>query len=118
LRLPLLFVAERELLVLGLAHQRLLGEVVVARLDREHRLLLPLDRELLLLLELLLQALLVGDGDGHLLLGLDHLPLHVEQHLVEHLLRIFRLGDRVVDVRLEKRSEPREDRHLNSRLRA
>ena len=60
---------------------------------------------------LLLQPLLVGDRDRDLLLRLDQLLLHLEQHLVQHLLRIFGLRDEVVEVRLDQRPESRKDSH-------
>ena len=85
--------------VLALPHQRLLGEVVATFLDREHRLLLPVVRLLELGVRLIPQALLVGDRRGDLLLGLGQLSPHVDEDLVEHLLRILRPRDQVVDVR-------------------
>src|ERR1019366_9053781 len=56
-------------------------------------------------------ALLVGDRAGHLLLGLRKLVAHVDQDLVQHLLRILRPGDEVVDVGLEQRGDAIEYAH-------
>jgi hypothetical protein len=57
------------------------------------------------------QALLVRDRDRHLLLRLDKLVLHVDDDLVQHLLRVFRLGDQIVQVRFDERAEPRKNSH-------
>jgi hypothetical protein len=88
--------------VLALPDEGLLGEVVAPLLDGEHRLLLPVLRLLVLRLELVAQPLFVGDGGGDLLLGLHQLVAHVNDDLVQHLLRIFGGGDHVVDVRLDE----------------
>ena len=90
----------------SLRAQRLLGQDVVAGAHRHHRLALPLLRQLDLLVPLLLQALLVGDRDRDLLLRLDQLVLHLEHDLVQHLLRVFRLADEIVEVRFDERAEP------------
>ena len=86
------------LLVFGLTHEGLLGEIVAPFLHREHGLVLPIGGRLVLGLRLVLEALLVGDRGGHLLLGLRELIAHVGHDLVQHLLRILRLGDQVIDV--------------------
>ena len=57
--------------VLALAHERLLGEVVAAFLDREHRRFCSQSAACLILgVGLVAQTLLVGDGGGDLLLRL------------------------------------------------
>ena len=91
--------------VLALAHERLLGEVVAAFLDREHRALLPVRACLILGVGLVAQTLFVGDRGGHLLLGLDELRPHVDQDLVQHLLGVFGPGDQIVDVRPQEGRE-------------
>jgi hypothetical protein len=60
------------------------------------------------------QLLLVGDGDRNGLLGLDQLLLHLQQHLVQHLLGILCLGDEVVEVALDESAESGEDSHGDS----
>jgi hypothetical protein len=97
--------------VLALAQERLLGEVVAVLADGEYRALLPVVRQPELGVGLVLQALLVGDGRGHLLLGLDQLAVHVGDQLVEHLLGVFGRGDQVVDVRANDAGEAVEDAH-------
>src|SRR5205085_11872646 len=96
-----------DLLVERLAHpphrlrslQRRARQLVVAFVDRELRLAHPLRDLRLVLLLLLRQQMLVGDGDGDLRLHLHHLILHVENHLLEHLLRILGLVDEVIEIR-------------------
>ena len=97
--------------VLVVADQRLLGEVVAALLHREHRPALPVLRLLLHRLGVGLELLLVRDGGGHLLLGLGQLGLHVQDQLVQHLLRVLGPGDQVVDVRPHHRGQTIEDSH-------
>jgi hypothetical protein len=92
----------------------LLGQIITLLLDREHRPTLPLLGLLFLLLNLGLEFLLVGDGGGNLLLGLGQLTAHVANQLVEHLLRVFRLIDEVVDVRFEQSRQAIEDPHNRS----
>ena len=55
-------------------------------------------RVVLVLLLLLLQHVLVGDGDRHLGLHLEQLVLHVEDHLLDHLFGVFGLVDQVVEI--------------------
>src|SRR5262249_2295471 len=74
-------------------------------------LALPLLRLRDLLVPLLLEALLVADRHGDLLLRLDELVLHVDEDLVEHLLRVFGLRDQIVQVRPDQRAQPRKDPH-------
>ena len=100
--------------MLLLAEQRLLRELVVAGADRDHRAALPLGGVRHLLLELLREALLVGDRDRDLLLRLDELVVHVEDDLVQHLLRVFGLADEVVQVALDELSEAPEDAHADT----
>jgi hypothetical protein len=97
--------------VLGLALEGLLGQVFVAGAHCQHGLAFPLLPQIGLLVALLFQTLLVGNRDCHLLFRLDELVLHVEDDLVQHLLRILGLGDDVVDVGLEQRSDARKDSH-------
>jgi hypothetical protein len=111
LLLPLILERGGELVVLLLAAEGLLGEDVVAGLDREHRASLPLGGVRGLLLGLLREALLVGDRDGDLLLRLDQLVGHVDDDLVQHLLGVFRAADEVVQVRFDEGREAREDAH-------
>jgi hypothetical protein len=110
-RLPGLLELLPMLRVLGVAQERLLGEIVAPLLHGEHRLLLPVLRGLVLGLHLVLEALFVGDRAGHLLLGLRQLIAHVDDDLVQHLLRILGLRDQVVDVGLEQRGDAVEDAH-------
>ena len=79
------------------------ASVVVAGVYGQHGLALPVLALRGLLVPLLLQALLIADGDRDLLLGLDELGLHVDEDLVEHLLGVFCLRDQIVQVRLQQR---------------
>ena len=97
--------------VLGLAHERLLGEIVAAFLNGEHRAPLPILRLLELGVGLVAQALLVGDRRGDLLLGLHELAAHVDENLRQHLLGIFGPRDEIVDVALEERGKAIENAH-------
>src|SRR5437879_3934973 len=45
------------------------------------------------------KKLLIGNGGGHLLLGLRQLIAHVDDELLENLLRILGARDQIVDVR-------------------
>ena len=94
--------------------QRLLGEIVAAFLYSEHRPLLPIFGELLLLLGLRGEALLIGDGRSDLLLGLCQLVAHVDDELLEDLLRVLGARDQVVDVRPDQRGQTIDDPHLGS----
>jgi hypothetical protein len=84
-----------------LPNKRLLGEVVAAFLDGEHGALLPVLGLAPFGVGLVAEALLIGDGGGHLLLGLRQLRAHVDENLVQHLLRILGGGDEIVDVRTQ-----------------
>jgi len=52
----------------------------------------------LMLLELLSQKVLVGNGDGDLRFDLEELILHVEDELLRQLLGVLGFLDKVVDV--------------------
>jgi hypothetical protein len=64
-----------------------------------------------LLLELLREPLLVGDRRSDLLLRLDELVVHVQNDLVQHLLRVFGFADEIVQVRFDELGEAAEDAH-------
>src|SRR5690606_26688407 len=98
LALPGLLEGSGALCVLLLPQQSLAGEVVAAFAHGEHGAVLPLGGLLSLLLDLRLELALVGDRDGDLLLGARELLAHVDDHLVEDLLRVLTARDRVVDV--------------------
>ncbi len=42
--------------------------------------------------------MLIGNRDRHLRLDLQQLVLHVENHLLDHLLGIFRFVDQIVQI--------------------
>ena len=46
--------------------------------------------------------MLIGDGNRHLRFDLQKLVLHVEDHLLDHLLRIFGLVDQVIQIGADK----------------
>ena len=58
----------------------------------------PLLLGFLVFLELLLEDVLVGNGDGDLRFHLEQLVLHVQGDLLDHLFRVFGLVDEVVEV--------------------
>ena len=58
----------------------------------------PLPGALFVLLELALQDVLVGDGNGHLGLHLEQLVLHVQDDLFDHFFGVFGLIDKVVEI--------------------
>jgi hypothetical protein len=97
--------------VLAAPHERLLGEVVASFLHREHCAVLPLLGLAQLLRGLVLEALLVRDRGGDLLLRLHELRAHVDDDLVQHLLRLFCRRDQVIDVRPEKTRDAVEYAH-------
>src|SRR5258708_3312383 len=111
---PLVLVRGGQLVVLTLPRERLLREPLVARAQGHHRLALPLLRIGLLLLELLGEALLVGDGRRDLLFGLYALVAHLEHHLLEHLLAVLPAADQVVEVALYELRQSAEDAHRRS----
>ena len=94
------------------AHEGLLGELVLILLHCEHRSPLPILSLFQLLPRLILEALLVGDGGGDLLLRLYQLRAHVEDDLIEHLLGLLELGDHRIDVRAEQHRDSIEDIHM------
>src|SRR5438034_4844179 len=91
-------VAERSLE--GAARQ--VGLLLVHRQLRPPR---PLRHPLLVLLALALEDVLVGDRDGDLRLHLEELILHVEDDLLQQLLRVLRLVDEIVQVRAHERRD-------------
>ena len=112
LRFPLLLVAGDGFGVLGVALQGLGSEIVPAGRHGLHGLLLPVGDLPLLGSQLLVQAALVGHGRRDLLLGLAVLGAHILGQLIEHLLRVFGLGDHVVDVSPKHGGDALEDRHV------
>src|SRR5215213_8624400 len=60
---------------------------------------------------LVTEPFLIGDRGGHLLLGLRELRTHVDEDLIQHLLRILGGGDEVVDVRTQQRRKAVEESH-------
>ena len=80
------------------ALERGAGEVVLLLLNSEFGFAIELVHGFLVLLELLLEEMLVGDGDGDLRLDLEELIFHVENELLAELLRVFCFLDEVVDV--------------------
>src|SRR5690606_24942346 len=111
LALPGLLEGSGALGVLLLPQQRLAGEVVPAFAHGEHGAVLPLGGLLPLLLDLRLELALVGDRDGDLLLGARELLAHVDDHLVEDLLRVLAARDRVVDVGADEQRQTLQDAH-------
>ena len=97
--------------MLAAPNERLLGQLVLILLNRQHRSSLPVLRFLQLLPGLVLKALFVGDGGRDLLLRLYELRAHVENDLVEHLLGLLELGNHCVDVRAEEHCDSVENIH-------
>jgi len=87
--------------VLLVPDKGLLGQVVPALLHRQHGPLLPLLGLFDLFIELGAELALVGDGGGDFPLGLRQLVAHVQDDLIQHLLRVFGPVDQIVDVRLD-----------------
>lgn len=104
--------------VLALAQQRLLREILATFLEREHGAVFPISPELALSLELVLEFLFIGDRGGDPLLGRGQLLLHVEQRLLDHLLRVFRATDQGIEVRFQDRPDALEHSHWTSFPRA
>ena len=50
------------------------------------------------LFPLLLEDVQIGDRDRNLRLDLEQLILHVENHLLDHLLRVLGLIDEVIEI--------------------
>ncbi len=97
--------------MLAAAHERLLGELVLILLHGEHRSPLPILSLFQLLPRLILEALLVGDGGGDLLLRLYQLRAHVEDDLIEHLLGLLEFRDHRIDVGPEEHRDSVENVH-------
>lgn len=93
-----------ELLTAQAAFQCGTGQVILLFLHGEFGFTVPLVRGVLVLLDLLLEEVLVGDGNGDLGLDLKELIFHVKDELLAELLRVFGFLDKVVDVSSQKRS--------------
>jgi hypothetical protein len=65
-----------------------------------------------LLRGLILQSLLVSNRGGYLLLGFHKLRAHVDDDLIQHLLRLFSRRDQIIDVGSEETSESVENAHF------
>ena len=78
-------------------------QVVLAAVDRQLGLAHPFGGFRLVLLLLLLQHVLVGNRDGHLRFHLQQLVLHVENHLLDHLRRVFGPVDQIVQIGAQQR---------------
>ena len=102
----------RVLQVLVVPHEGLLGEIVAALLHREHGAPLPVLGRLLLLLDLRLELLLVGDRGRYFLLGLGQLPPHLDEQLIQYLLRILSPPNEGVDVGLDDGHHTLEHAHI------
>jgi len=79
-------------------------EVVLFAIDRQLRLAQPVGGLFVVLLLLLLEHVLIRDRNRDLRLHLQQLVLHVENHLLDHLRRVLRLVDQVVQVRSDERA--------------
>jgi hypothetical protein len=98
--------------VLLLPHERLLGQIVAALAHRQHGAMLPVAGQLLLFFHLRLELPLIRDGDGDFGLRLLQLIAHIEKNLVEHLLRILSLRDRIIYVRPDQSRKLIPDTHF------
>ena len=78
--------------------QRFFREPVVTCTNSHHRAALPLGELEGFLLRLLEELLLHRDGLGDALFRLDELVCHLDDHLVQHFLRVFGPADHVVEV--------------------
>jgi hypothetical protein len=85
--------------------QRRTGQVVLAAIDRQLRLAQPLGGLLVVFLLFLLEHVLIRDGNRDLCLDLQQLILHIENDLLDHLRRVLRLVDEIVQVRLHERAD-------------
>src|SRR5690606_2070849 len=108
---PGLLERDRALGMLLLPQQRLLRQVVASLAHGQHGAVLPVAGELLLIVELRAQLALIRDRDRDLLLRLRELLAHVDENLVQHLLRVLRTRDRIVDVRAKQRRQLLPDAH-------
>src|SRR5204862_7322842 len=87
------------------------GQVVLPLVDGELRFPHPFGGLVGLLRLLLLEQVMVGHRDRDLRLHLQKLVLHVENHLLDHLLRVFSPVDQVVQVRANQRCDAFEYCH-------
>ena len=87
-----------HLLMADLLPERGTSKIVLLASDGERCLTLPVAGGLLMLRLLLFEKVLVGERDGHLRLYLQKLVLHIQDELTQHLLRIFRAVDHIVQV--------------------
>ena len=62
------------------------------------------------------QQVLIGDRDRHLRLYLKQLILHVDDHLLQQFLRIFRLIQKIVDVCSYQRCYTLHECHISPPL--
>jgi hypothetical protein len=90
--------ASSHLLVADLLAQRSACEVILLPGDGERRLALPVAGGFFVLRLLLFEQVLIGKRDGDLRLYLQELVLHIEDELAQHLLRIFRAVDQIVEI--------------------
>ncbi len=79
-------------------------QIVLLLVHRQFGLANPVGGFLLVLLLLLFEQMLVGDRDRHLGLHLQQLILHIENHLLDHLLGLLGLVDDVVEIGPHQRS--------------
>src|SRR5262249_18559946 len=98
-------------LLLPLAHERLLGERVVAGAHGGLGPLLPGAHLAVEHLDALAEALLLGDALRDLGAGLAGRLFHVADHLIDLLGGVLHPIDEIVDVRLDERRQPAEDSH-------
>ena len=84
--------------------QRGAGQVVVPLLHGQFRLPPPLCRLLHVLNPLLIQKMLICNGNGDLGFYLEQLVFHVQDNLFQQPLRIFGLLDQVVEICAEQRA--------------
>ena len=100
-----------ELLVAEAALECGAGEGLVLLFDGELGFAAPLLDGVLVLLELAVEEMLVGDGDGDLGFDLEELVLHVEDELLGELFGVFGFVDQVVDVGSEESAYAFEEGH-------
>jgi hypothetical protein len=60
---------------------------------------------------LLFQKVLIGNRDGHLRLDLEQLVLHVDDKLLQHLFRVLRFINQIVEVGPEKSGDSFHECH-------
>ena len=111
-RLQLILQGRRHLVVLLLAGQRLAGHGVVPGPHRLLRALPPFAALPLAFGQLLGGQLLRSHGPGGLALGVADRRLHLPHRLLQHLLRIFKPIDHVVQVRGNDVAEALEQSHV------